>query len=305
MQPIFADPDQAQVQGVVGVMMRGIIRIGGWPISPHRSTPTRLFRQKTGTRRSRTYSNFCSIAHTPFDSTLTFCEVMPLSDKEIRDAQTEHVVICRCARASSYRCSSSPISLALRNICASTPSRQQRGLEQGRSHSPMPHSARALVSCARASGLCRHTTNHEVIKRRRHHLRCPDEQHPGADTELHFTNAFELLTATIPSAQSTDQREHGHPGAVRAIRDATALMKATLEELEPQIHRRPASFARSRARSSAWPPHSVEQHGGQVPVDMDARSMALPGVGRKTANVVLGHAPASWLPAWLTGCGRR
>lgn len=40
----------------------------------------------------RTYANFCSIAHTPFDFTLTFCEVMPLSDKEIRDAQAEHVV---------------------------------------------------------------------------------------------------------------------------------------------------------------------------------------------------------------------
>ena len=41
---------------------------------------------------SRTYSNFCSIAHTPFDFTLTFCEVMPLSEKEIREAESEHVV---------------------------------------------------------------------------------------------------------------------------------------------------------------------------------------------------------------------
>ena len=40
----------------------------------------------------RTYSNFCSIAHTPFDFTLTFCEVMPLSDKEIKEAETDHVV---------------------------------------------------------------------------------------------------------------------------------------------------------------------------------------------------------------------
>jgi len=40
----------------------------------------------------RTYSNFCSIAHTPFDFTLTFCEVMPLSDKEIKEAENEHVV---------------------------------------------------------------------------------------------------------------------------------------------------------------------------------------------------------------------
>jgi hypothetical protein len=40
----------------------------------------------------RTYANFCSIAHTPFDFTLTFCEVMPLTDKEIKAAETEHVV---------------------------------------------------------------------------------------------------------------------------------------------------------------------------------------------------------------------
>ena len=41
---------------------------------------------------SRTYANFCSIAHTPFDFTLTFCEVMPLSEKEVRTAANEHVV---------------------------------------------------------------------------------------------------------------------------------------------------------------------------------------------------------------------
>lgn len=40
----------------------------------------------------RTYANFCSIAHTPFDFTLTFCEVMPLSEKEIKNAESEHVV---------------------------------------------------------------------------------------------------------------------------------------------------------------------------------------------------------------------
>jgi hypothetical protein len=40
----------------------------------------------------RTYANFCSIAHTPFDFTLTFCEVMPLSEKELHEAETDHVV---------------------------------------------------------------------------------------------------------------------------------------------------------------------------------------------------------------------
>ena len=48
--------------------------------------------EPAGQPTPRTYSNFCSIAHTPFDFTLTFCEVMPLSDKEIKEAEAEHVV---------------------------------------------------------------------------------------------------------------------------------------------------------------------------------------------------------------------
>ncbi len=46
--------------------------------------------EKSGT--PRTYANFCSIAHTPFDFTLTFCEVMPLSEDEVRSAESDHVV---------------------------------------------------------------------------------------------------------------------------------------------------------------------------------------------------------------------
>jgi Protein of unknown function (DUF3467) len=45
-----------------------------------------------GSDSTRTYANFCAVNHTPFDFTLTFCEVMPLSEKEIRDAEAEHVV---------------------------------------------------------------------------------------------------------------------------------------------------------------------------------------------------------------------
>jgi hypothetical protein len=45
-----------------------------------------------GTVVPRTYANFCSIAHTPFDFTMTFCEVMPLSEKEVKEAESEHIV---------------------------------------------------------------------------------------------------------------------------------------------------------------------------------------------------------------------
>src|SRR5438552_12524083 len=48
--------------------------------------------EPAGAPAPRTYSNFCSIAHTPFDFTLTFCEVMPLSEKEIKEAEAEHIV---------------------------------------------------------------------------------------------------------------------------------------------------------------------------------------------------------------------
>jgi len=116
-----------------------------------------------------------------------------------------------------------------------------------------------------------------------------DEQHPGADTELHFTNAFELLTATILSAQSTDQRVNMvTPALFKRYPDAAALARATPEELEPQIHS--TGFFRAKSRSLIGMAQALmEQHHGQVPADMDALT-ALPGVGRKTANVVLGHA---------------
>ncbi len=61
----------------------------------------------------RTYANFCSIAHTPFDFTLTFCEVMPLSETGSARAPSRTTSCARrCARASSCRCSSCPTSIA-------------------------------------------------------------------------------------------------------------------------------------------------------------------------------------------------
>ena len=114
-------------------------------------------------------------------------------------------------------------------------------------------------------------------------------QHPNADTELHHRNAFELLVATILSAQSTDQRVNlVTPALFRRYPDARALAAAAPEELEPQIHS--TGFFRSKSKSLAGMARVlVERHAGQVPASMDALT-ELPGVGRKTANVVLGHA---------------
>jgi len=114
-------------------------------------------------------------------------------------------------------------------------------------------------------------------------------QHPGADTELHYKTPFELLVATILSAQSTDARVNiVTPALFKRYPTARALARATTAELEPQIHSTGFFRAKSRAllgMASAL----IEKHGGEVPSDMDAL-VELPGVGRKTANVVLGHA---------------
>jgi endonuclease-3 len=116
-----------------------------------------------------------------------------------------------------------------------------------------------------------------------------ETQHPDADTELHYKTAFQLLVATILSAQSTDARVNMvTPALFTRYRDARALASATPEALEPQIHS--TGFFRAKSRSLIGMAQAlVEHHGGKVPATMEAL-IALPGVGRKTANVVLGHA---------------
>ena len=113
--------------------------------------------------------------------------------------------------------------------------------------------------------------------------------YPGADTELHYRNAFELLVATMLSAQSTDARVNMvTPALFARYANAKALAAATPAELEPQILS--TGFFRQKSKALVTMAQIlVRDHGGQVPADMDALT-TLPGVGRKTANVVLGHA---------------
>ena len=114
-------------------------------------------------------------------------------------------------------------------------------------------------------------------------------QHPNADTELHYSNAYELLVATILSAQCTDERVNQvTPALFRRYPNARSLAEATTDELEPQIQS--TGFFRAKSRSlHGMAAELVERHGGEVPKTM-AELVELPGVGRKTANVVLGHA---------------
>jgi endonuclease III len=116
-----------------------------------------------------------------------------------------------------------------------------------------------------------------------------EAQHPGADTELHYATPFELLIATILSAQSTDARVNlVTPALFKKYPDAAALARATPAKLEPMI--RTTGFFRAKSKSIHGAAKGlVEKHNGDVPASMQAL-VELPGVGRKTANVVLGHA---------------
>jgi endonuclease-3 len=114
-------------------------------------------------------------------------------------------------------------------------------------------------------------------------------QHPNADTELHYRTPYELLVATILSAQCTDERVNlVTPALFTRYPDARALARATTTELEPQIQS--TGFFRAKSKSLVGMAAAVmEHHHGEIPPSMDAL-VKLPGVGRKTANVVLGHA---------------
>ena len=116
-----------------------------------------------------------------------------------------------------------------------------------------------------------------------------EQQHPNADTELNYRSPFELLAATILSAQCTDERVNQvTPALFARYGTPRALAGATAAELEPII--KPTGFFRAKSKSLIGMATAIAgQHGGEVPNTM-AALVELPGVGRKTANVVLGHA---------------
>src|SRR5438874_5719316 len=113
--------------------------------------------------------------------------------------------------------------------------------------------------------------------------------YPHAHCELDFRNPLQLLVATILSAQSTDKRVNMvTPGLFRKYRTAKDYADAPLPDLENAI--KSTGFYHNKAKSIRGAMREiVEKHSGKVPNTM-AELCALPGVGRKTANVVLGNA---------------
>jgi len=114
-------------------------------------------------------------------------------------------------------------------------------------------------------------------------------EYPDATTALDWESPLELLVATILSAQTTDVRVNAvTPNLFAKYPTAADYAGADPTELEEDI--RPTGFFRNKAKSLRGMARAlVEDHGGEVPRTMD-ELVALPGVGRKTANVVLGNA---------------
>ncbi len=120
-------------------------------------------------------------------------------------------------------------------------------------------------------------------------LRLLREAHPDAKPALHFSTPFELLVATMLSAQCTDKQVNKATGVLFAVANTPAAFAAMTEEtLTPYI--KSCGFFHTKGK------HIIEtaqilctQYGGEVPQDRDALT-TLPGVGRKTANVVISNA---------------
>lgn len=109
---------------------------------------------------------------------------------------------------------------------------------------------------------------------------------PVAETELHYENPFQLLIAVILSAQCTDKRVNLiTPALFKAYPTAETMAKASVEDIFNYI--KSCSYPNNKARNIVGAARMLaEEFGGEVPSDIDML-MRLPGVGRKTANVML------------------
>ena len=113
--------------------------------------------------------------------------------------------------------------------------------------------------------------------------------YPHVTCELDFKNPLQLLIATVLSAQCTDKRVNAvTPALFKKYKNVNAYSGARVEDIEDLIYT--TGFYRAKARHiKGLATKIVKQYGGEVPAELE-KLVTLPGVGRKTANVVLGHA---------------
>lgn len=139
-----------------------------------------------------------------------------------------------------------------------------------------------MAQARRESARARRARTVEILERLR-------REYPGSRTALHYRNPFELLVSTVLSAQTTDVTVNAvTPGLFRRFPTPEAMAAADLAELETLVHT--TGFFRTKARAIKGLAQAlIGEHAGEVPASMEALR-TLPGVGRKTANVVLGNA---------------
>ncbi|WP_338087680.1 endonuclease III [Nocardioides lijunqiniae] len=132
-------------------------------------------------------------------------------------------------------------------------------------------------------------THTGLVRRARRTNRVLAETYPDAGIELDFDNAFELLVVTVLSAQTTDRRVNAvRPTLFAAYPDPASMAAAPREHLEQIVG--PLGFFRAKTESLLKLSAAlVERYDGEVPGRLEDL-VTLPGVGRKTANVVLGNA---------------
>lgn len=113
--------------------------------------------------------------------------------------------------------------------------------------------------------------------------------YPNVTCELDFKNPLQLLLATVLSAQCTDKRVNAvTPALFKKYKSVKALAGARVEDIEDLVFT--TGFYRAKARHiKGLATKIVKEYGGEVPAELE-KLVTLPGVGRKTANVVLGHA---------------
>jgi endonuclease III len=148
---------------------------------------------------------------------------------------------------------------------------------------------RRMTKAKKTTRRTRRETLSEKTARARTIFRRLARAYPDAQTALGFSNPLELLVATILSAQTTDTRVNMvTPALFRKYKTAADYARSPAGVLESEIHA--TGFFNSKARSLRRMGAALAaEHGGQVPDTMEAL-VKLPGVGRKTANVVLGNA---------------
>lgn len=115
------------------------------------------------------------------------------------------------------------------------------------------------------------------------------QEYKNSETALHFRNPYELVVATILSAQCTDERVNKvTPALFARFPNAESLAQGRIADIEKLVQS--TGFYRNKAKNlQGMAQRVVETHGGRIPDSLE-ELVALPGIGRKTANVVLGNA---------------